>query len=284
MSNAVSQCSTTQNRNLDKVAQFGMNHNEYDKLQIAKNWLPRYTGMSLDEFGDNILLTNFHSYVEQFASRFDCEIRGIGKPMQAATNSAGLTIINFGIGSANAATIMDLLLARPPKGVLFLGKCGGLKQSTEIGHFILPIAAVRGEGTSNDYLPPEVPALPSFKLHKFVSDRIVDRQLEYRTGVIYTTNRRLWEHDHHFRAHLERLTCIGIDMETATLFIVGHYNQIARGALLLVSDVPTTPDGVKTEESDQIVTSNWSNLHLEIGIEAMTEISGQGEQIRHFRY
>ena len=261
-----------------------MSSNEYDKLEIAKNWLPRYTGMALDEFGDNILLTNFHSYVEQFAQRFDCEIRGIGKPMQAATNSAGLTIINFGIGSANAATVMDLLLARPPKGVLFLGKCGGLKQSTEIGHFLLPIAAVRGEGTSNDYLPPEVPALPSFKLHKFVSDRMVDRDLEYRTGVIYTTNRRLWEHDHHFRAHLERLTCIGIDMETATLFIVGHYNQIARGALLLVSDVPTTPDGVKTEESDQMVTSNWSHLHLEIGIEAMTEIGEQGEQIRHFRY
>ena len=142
--------------------------------------------------------------------------------MQAATNSNGLTIINFGIGSANAATIMDILLAKKPKGVLFLGKCGGLKQSTEIGHFILPIAAVRGDGTSNDYLPPEVPALPSFKLHKFVSNQLVERELDYRTGVIYTTNRRLWEHDLEFRKRLEQLTCIGIDMETATLFIVGH--------------------------------------------------------------
>lgn len=257
---------------------------DIDRLEIAKNWLPRYTGMPIDEFADYILLTNFDNYVHQFAERFNCNVHGIGRPMQAATNSDNLSIINFGIGSANAATIMDLLIARNPKGVLFLGKCGGLKETTEIGHFILPIAAIRGEGTSDDYMRPEVPALPSFKLHKFVSGYLVKRELEYRTGVIYTTNRRLWEHDHHFRSRLNELTCIGIDMETATLFIVGHYNSISRGALLLVSDVPTTPDGVKTEESDQLVTDRWVDKHLDIGIEAMTDLPLQGETIRHFRY
>ena len=261
-----------------------MTLDSFDRLDIAKNWLPRYTGMKLDDFGDYILLTNFIHYVEQFARKFDCDVYGEGKPMQCATNDAGLTIINFGIGSANAATIMDLLIAKHPEGVLFLGKCGGLKSSTEIGHFILPIAAIRGEGTSDDYFASEVPALPSFKLHKIVSDRILDRELEYRTGVVYTTNRRVWEHDVEFRRKLNQLTCIGIDMETATLFIVGHYNQIARGALLLVSDVPITPDGVKTEESDQVVTQSWSDIHLEIGIEAMTEIGNAGEKIKHFQY
>lgn len=255
-----------------------------DRLKIAKSWLPRYTGMPLEAFGDYILLTNFSHYVEQFSKKFDCKVYGQGKPMQASSNKDGLTIINFGIGSANAATIMDLLSAKMPEGVLFLGKCGGLKDSTEIGNFILPIAAVRGEGTSHDYFPGEVPALPSFKLHKFVSDCLVERDLEYRTGVIYTTNRRLWEHDDVFRKKLDTLTCIGIDMETATLFIVGHYNSISRGALLLVSDVPTTPEGVKTEKSDEMVTDRWVNLHLEIGIEAMTDIGEGGEQIRHFRY
>ena len=256
----------------------------FDRYEIARNWLPRYTGMSLDQFGSYVLLTNFFNYVEQFASTYNCDIYGIGKPMQAATNDKGLTIINFGIGSANAATIMDLLIAIDTKGVLFLGKCGGLKSSTEIGHFILPIAAIRGEGTSADYFPPEVPALPSFKLHKFVSDKIVERELEYRTGVVYTTNRRVWEHDEEFRRKLYELTCIGIDMETATIFVVGHYNEIARGALLLVSDVPITPDGVKTEESDEVVTQSWSELHLNIGIEAMTEIGKAGEKIKHFKY
>ena len=260
------------------------NQNKIDRMAIAKDWLPRYTGMSIDGFGDYILLTNFDYYVESFAERFGCDIQGEGKPMQAATNSDGLSIVNFGIGSANVATIMDLLSARSPEGVLFLGKCGGLKDSTEIGHFILPIAAIRGEGTGDDYFPPAVPALPSFKLHKFVSEYLVRRNLEYRTGVIYTTNRRLWEHDEEFRRKLERMTCIGIDMETATLFLVGHYNEISRGALLLVSDVPTTPEGVKTEASDKYVTSNWVDYHLEIGIEAMTDIRDRGEQIRHFRY
>lgn len=254
------------------------------KLQIAKDWLPRYTGTKIDEFGDYLLLTNFQNYVTKFAEKFNCDVNGIGRPMQTATNSKGLSIINFGIGSPNAATIMDILVARAPEGVLFLGKCGGLKQSTEIGHFILPTAAIRGEGTSNDYMPPEVPALPSFKLHKFVSDIIIDRKLEYRTGVIYTTNRRLWEWDNDFKEYLKKIGTIGIDMETATLFIVGYANQIARGALLLVSDLPMIPEGVKTEESDRMVTQKYVDMHLEIGIEAMTEIGKKGEQIKHFTY
>lgn len=254
------------------------------KLDIARDWLPRYTGTEIDEFGDYMLLTNFHNYVRSFADQFECEIKGIGKPMQTATNSNGLSIINFGMGSANAATIMDLLVARNPKGVLFLGKCGGLKRSTEIGHFILPIAAIRGEGTSDDYMPEEVPALPSFKLHKFVSEKLIARKLEYRTGVIYTTNRRVWEWDSSFKSYLKKLSTIGIDMETATLFIVGLVNQIPHGALLLVSDMPMVPEGIKTSESDKLVTENYSELHLQIGIEAMTEIDENGEQIKHFKY
>ena len=254
------------------------------KLELAKSWLPRYTGMPIDSFGDYILLTNFSNYITKFAGQFNGDVYGDDRPMQAATNSQGLSIVKFGIGSPNAAIIMDLLAARKPRGCLFLGKCGGLKTTSEIGHFILPIAAIRGEGTSNDYFPPEVPALPSFKLHKFVSEILIKRGLDYRTGVVYTTNRRVWEHDAEFLARLQKMTAIAIDMETATLFIVGHGNEIARGALLLVSDVPITPDGVKTEESDAYVTREWSDMHLQIGIEAMTHIGQQGENIKHFRY
>jgi AMP nucleosidase len=254
------------------------------KLEIAKNWLPRYTSTKIDDFGDYILLTNFHDYVERFAEIFSCDVRGEGRPMQTATNDKNLTIVNFGMGSANAATIMDLLLAREPKGVLFLGKCGGLKESTEIGHYVLPIAAIRGDGTSDDYLPPEVPALPSFKLHKFVSDTIIAHGQDYRTGVVYTTNRRVWEWDENFKSRLENLSVIGIDMETATIFIVGHANEISRGALLLVSDVPMVPEGVKTQDSDKMVTDKYARMHLEIGIEAMTEVGVKGEPIKHLRY
>lgn len=254
------------------------------KLELAKEWLPRYTGMAVDQFGDYVLLTNFEAYMDRFSQQFGCRVFGEHRPMQAATNSAGLSMVNFRIGSANVATIMDLLTARQPKGVLFLGKCGGLKHSTEIGHFILPIAAIRGEGTSDDYLPSMVPALPSFKLHKFVSEHLVRRKLEYRTGVVYTTNRRVWEHDDRFKDELRAMTAIAIDMETATLFVVGHANQIARGALLLVSDLPMTPEGLKTQESDAIVTQQWADLHLRIGIEALSEIGDKGETIKHYEY
>lgn len=254
------------------------------KEDIARSWLKRYTGTGPEAYGDWILLTNFQNYVEMFAQQFNAQVRGAGGPMTSATNSDGLSIINFGIGSANAATIMDLLSAIQPKGVLFLGKCGGVKQSTEIGHFILPVAAIRGEGTCDDYFPGEVPAMPSFKLHKYVSQILVERQLEYRTGVIYTTNRRVWEHDEVFKEYLREIRVLGIDMETATIFITGLANSIARGALLLVSDRPMTPEGIKTEESDSAITLKYTNLHLDIGIQAMSRIDSEGEAIKHYLY
>lgn len=254
------------------------------KEQIARDWLTRYTGMPLSEFGDYVLLTNFRDYVRRFADRFGCEVRGEDRPMQAATNQDGLTIINFGIGSPNAATVMDLLTAHRPKGVLFLGKCGGLKHSTEIGHFILPIGAIRGEGTSDDYMDPLVPALPSFKLHKFVSQKLVERGLDYRTGVVYTTNRRVWEHDEAFRKTLHSYTPIGIDMETATLFSVGFASKVPVGALLLVSDLPLREGGVKTRESARAVFRQFTDVHIEVGIEAMSQIAERGEHIRHYRW
>jgi len=227
-----------------------------NKEAITLDWLKRYTGTDPSGYGDWILLTNFQNYVEKFAMKFDLKISGIGGPMTSAINSDGLSIINFGIGSANAATIMDLLSSIKPKGVLFLGKCGGLKRTTEIGHFILPTAAIRGEGTSDDYFPKEVPAMPSFKLHKYVSELLVEKDMEYRTGVVYSTNRRVWEHDKKFKKYLRRVRVMGIDMETATIFITGFANEINRGALLLVSDTPMVPEGIKTEEMDKNVNKS----------------------------
>jgi len=254
------------------------------KQEIVQDWLYRYTGVQPAAFGDRILLTNFRNYVDKFADRFNAKVYGTDRSMTVATNEDGLSIINFGMGSANAATIMDLLSAISPYGVLFLGKCGGLKQSTELGHFILPIAAIRGEGTSNDYLRPEVPAMPSFKIHKYTSQILVNHGLDYRTGVVYTTNRRVWEHDENFKNYLREIRVIGIDMETATIFITGLANDIPRGALLLVSDLPMVADGIKTEALDQSVTKKYVDLHLDIGIEAMTHIADQGESIKHFSF
>jgi len=252
------------------------------KIEIVKEWLPRYTGRSLDGFGKYILLSNFGNYVDMFAQRFGVEVLGGNHPMQSAT-AENLSILNFGMGSAMAATVMDLLAAVEPKAVLFLGKCGGLKK-TKVGDFILPIAAIRGEGTSNDYMPPEIPALPSFRLQKAVSAMIVRHGFDYWTGTVYTTNRRVWEHDEKFKEYLKQIRASGIDMETATIFIVGFVNHIPKGALLLVSDSPMTPEGVKTSRSDKSVTEKFVREHLEIGIDSLVELRDSGESVKHLRF
>ncbi|MGE5085994.1 MAG: AMP nucleosidase [Bacillota bacterium] len=253
------------------------------KKEIVDNWLPRYTGVPLEEFGHYVLLTNFGNYVKMFAEKFNVPVRGLDRPMQSAT-AENITILNFGMGSALAATCMDLLSAINPKAVLFLGKCGGLKKKNQLGDFVLPIAAIRGEGTSNEYLPAEIPALPSFRLQRAVSSMIAKHNCDYWTGTVYTTNRRVWEHDEHFKDYLTKTRAMAVDMETATIFVTGFVNEIPRGALLLVSDNPMVPDGVKTEESDKKVTTNFVDKHLNIGIDALRELRDSGESVKHLRW
>lgn len=252
------------------------------KEEIVKDWLPRYTGRPLEDFGEYILLTNFINYVDFFAEKYGVEVLGKDKPMQSVT-ADGITIINFGMGSAMAATVMDLLSAISPKAVLFLGKCGGLKKA-RLGDFILPIAAIRGEGASDDYLPPEIPALPSFRLQRAVSSMIKKHDIDYWTGTVYTTNRRVWEHDEDFKGYLREIRAIGIDMETATIYTVAFVNGIPHGALLLVSDNPMTPDGVKTSKSDESVTRNFVKTHIEIGIDSLMQLKNSGDSVKHMRF
>jgi AMP nucleosidase len=251
--------------------------------EIVKNWLPRYTGVPLKDFGEYILLTNFDRYVNLFAQWHRVPIRGKDKPMPNAT-AGDITIINFGMGSATAATVMDLLTAVQPKAVLFLGKCGGLKHRAEIGDLILPIAAIRGEGTSTDYFPPEVPALPAFALQKAISTTIRDFARDYWTGTVYTTNRRVWEHDEGFKKYLKKIRALCIDMETATIFVTGFYNEIVTGALLLVSDQPMTPEGIKTAESDQQVDETYVIDHLKIGIASLKQLINRGLTVKHLKF
>ena len=253
------------------------------KKEIVENWLPRYTGVPNEDFGEYILLTNFMNYVNMFSEKFGVEIQGQDKAMQSAT-AENITIINFGMGSAMAATIMDLLSSIHPKAVLFLGKCGGLKKKTQIGDMILPIAAIRGEGTSNDYMPVEIPALPSFRLQRAVSSMIKKHERDYWTGTCYTTNRRVLEHDKAFKKYLRKIRAMAVDMETATIFMVGFVNEIPRGALLLVSDNPMIAEGVKTEASDSKVTADYVNAHLEIGIDSLRELRDSGDSVKHMKF
>jgi len=253
------------------------------KKEIVDNWLVRYTGVDLNDFGKYILLTNFQHYVDLFAELTGATVQGRDKSMSSASHN-GITIINFGMGSPNAATMMDLLSAIEPEAVLFLGKCGGLKKRNSIGDLILPIGAIRGEGTSNDYFPPEVPAMPSFALQKAVSTTIRDNNINYWTGTVYTTNRRVWEYDNKFKKYLKKIRAYAIDMETATLFTVGFHNQIPTGAFLLVSDSPMFPEGVKTLEKDEINSKQYDRKHIEIGVDSLRKLQNNAETVRHLKF
>ncbi|MXV15888.1 AMP nucleosidase [Hufsiella ginkgonis] len=254
------------------------------KEEIVNNWLPRYTGRRLDQFTSFILLTNFSKYLQLFSEWHDnAPIMGLDKPMQSVS-AEGITLINFGMGSPLAATMMDLLSAIKPKAALFLGKCGGLKKKNNLGDLILPIAAIRGEGTSNDYFPAEVPALPSFALQKAISTTIRDHSRDYWTGTVYTTNRRVWEHDKEFKKYLKTLRAMAIDMETATIFTTGFANKIPTGAILLVSDQPMIPEGVKTAESDSAVTEKYVETHLKVGIDSLKQLINNGLTVRHLKF
>lgn len=253
------------------------------KEEIVANWLPRYTNHGLEDFGEYILLTNFNNYVDIFCETFGVEKPDYSSNMRTAT-SDGISIINFGMGSPNAAIIMDLLSAIHPKACLFLGKCGGISSKTQKGDLVLPIAGIRGEGTSNDYFPPEVPALPAFMLQRAVSSSIRDLGMDYWTGTVYTTNRRVWEYDDKFKEYLLTTRAMAVDMETATLFTCGFANHIPTGALLLVSDNPMTPDGVKTGESDRQVTLSYVRKHVEVGIQSLEMIKQQKKTVRHLKF
>jgi AMP nucleosidase len=253
------------------------------KEEIVEDWFYRYTGLYPDECGKFVLLTNFGKYLEIFSELTNEPIIGLNKNMPSVTHE-DITMINFSMGSPNAAIIMDLLSSVKPIAVLFLGKCGGLKKKNKIGDLILPLAAIRGEGTSNDYFPPEVPALPAFSLQRAVSSTIREYNLDYWTGTVFTTNRRVWEHDEKFKDYLREIRVMALDMETATLFTTGFANEIPIGALLLVSDQPMIAEGVKTTQSDNMVTQKFVENHIKIGIDSLIEIRDDGRSVKHLRF
>ncbi len=270
-----------------KQAQLYTNDRIFDnasKHKIAVDMLERYTGSRLKDFRKQIILTNFDYYLERF-KLMPGTIATKGSAMSAAHNpQCDVTIIDFSIGSPTAALIIELLSVVDPMAVLFLGMCGGLHRSLKVGDFILPMAAIRDEGASKHFLPAQVPALPTFKIQKFVSQIVVEKGLDYRTGVVHTTDYRFWEFNNRFKSTLYEERALGIDMETATLFICGFASKVPIGALLLVSDLPLKRGGIKTKKSAKKVFRKYTDLHLEIGIKAMSEIADRGEHIRHYKW
>ncbi|MCK5882157.1 MAG: AMP nucleosidase [Bacteriovoracaceae bacterium] len=260
-------------------------HGNIAKKKIARDMLERYTGHSLDMFEQQIIITNFHYYVERFNTLLDDSVYTQGSAFKAASSKKSkVTIVEFGIGSAMAALIGELLAVIEPKAVLFLGMAGGVHPSLKVGDFVLPIASIRAEGVSQHFLPPQVPALPTFQIQKFVSQILLEEGYDYKSGTIHTTDFRFWEFDDRFKSQLieERVLCV--EMETAALFASCFVSKVNIGALILISDCPMKKGGIKTKKSASQVFKKYTDIHIELGIKAMAQIAEKGETMRHYQW
>jgi AMP nucleosidase len=245
---------------------------QYSRDRVGISTLERYTGSSKEEFQPYILLTNFKLYVDMFSEMFKQPVKH-GSVMRAChSKEAKISIIDYSVGSPVAALIIELLSFVKPKATLMLGMCGGLRNEHSVGDFFNPVAAVRGEGTSDEYMPPECPALSSFVIQRHICEELEKAGLKYHTGVIHTTNVRFWEFNEEFKKKLKLERAQAIDMECATLFTVGFAKYVPIGALMLISDLPLKEKGLKTAESARVVFEKYTGLHIKLGISVIKKM------------
>jgi AMP nucleosidase len=144
--------------------------------------------------------------------------------------------------------------------------CGGLRRRYEVGEYLVPVASIRGEGTSDFYFPPDVPALANFLMQKAVTEVLEEEQVIHHIGITFTTNMRFWEFNEEFKTKLKLSKAQAIEMECATLFAASYKRKFTLGALLLISDLPLNPTGIKTKKSSESVYEKYTADHVEKGI------------------
>ncbi|MCB1114494.1 MAG: AMP nucleosidase [Chlamydiia bacterium] len=243
-----------------------------EEEKIARDTLERYSGSKVEDFQPYVLLTNFPRYAAYFAESRGVEVIEGSMFKVAHSPKDKVTILDFKIGSPAAALVIDLIAHLPIKASLLLGMCGGLRRHYQVGEYFVPIASIRAEGTSDFYFPPEVPAMANFLIQKKVTD-VLDRDgIGYHIGITWTTNKRFWEFNKPFKAHLDLTRPQSIEMECATLFTASYYYKFPLGALLLISDLPLSRDGIKTKESSESVFSRYTTDHVEKGVAIMKAI------------
>jgi len=235
--------------------------------QFAKETLERYSGSPADAFQSNLLLTNFPRYVDHFAEKFGVETYEGAMFKVAHSEKEDISILDFKIGSPAAALVIDLCSFLEIKSALLLGMCGGLRRRYHLGDYLVPIASMRAEGTSDFYFPAEVPALANFLMQKAVTEVLEETKATYHIGITYTTNLRFWEYNNEFVEHLKVTRAQAIELECATLFTASYKRKFTLGSLLLISDLPLNRDQVKTVKSSEGVFKNFMPDHIEKGVE-----------------
>ena len=242
---------------------------ELQEDQFAKETLERYTGSAIGEFCSNLILTNFPTYVDYFAENYNAEVKRGSMFTVAHSKELDVSILDFRIGSPAAALVVDLCSFLPIRAAMFLGMCGGLRRRYRVGDYLMPVAAIRGEGTSDFYFPPKLPSLANFLMQRAVSEVLEEDNANYHVGICYTTNMRFWEFNKDFVDELMATKAQGIEMECATLFSASYKRKFTLGALLLISDMPLEKRGKKTKESSKFVFENYMPDHIEKGLKAL---------------
>lgn len=248
--------------------------------EYIRQTLERYTNCQLDQFGEFVLITNFKSYIKRFQKK-TAGTFSEGNFRVANAPDLNCSMIDFGIGSPQAALVINCLAYMDKlKAVIMLGMCGGIDDTLEVGDFLVPVAAIRGEGTSRHYLPREFPAIPASSVNLFCIGAVRKVGLTPRCGIVYTTDRRLWEFDTEFVNYLRMQRILGIDMELATLYSVAYKYEVPIGSVMLVSDMPLQRRGIKDKDRQREIYAKYMNSHIDIGLDAVYKLNANWEEVK----
>ena len=247
--------------------------------EYVRQTLERYTNCRLEDFCDHILITNFKRYIQRFQEKTKAQFSE-GNFRIANAKDLNCTMIDFGIGSPQAALVINCLAYLDNlKSIIMLGMCGGIDDILKTGDFLVPSAAIRGEGTSRHYMPPEFPAIPASSVNLYCIGAV--RKLGHipHCGIVYTTDRRLWEFDDDFVDYLRNQRILAIEMELATLFTVAYRYELPIGSVMLVSDMPLQRRGIKDKKLSEAIYAKHMETHLEAGMDAVAKLNANWDKV-----
>ena len=271
--------------------------------------LSHYTATLPEHFQNHVLFTNYQFYVEEFEAYARAALRDpdsgytsfvapgnveitdadtpIAEPAKLPQmptyhlkreNGGGITLVNIGVGPSNAKTATDHIAVLRPHAWLMVGHCAGLRNSQQLGDFVLAHAYLREDHVLDDDLPVWVP-IPALAEIQIALEQAVAAETQYegyelkrimRTGTVATIDNRNWELRDQ-SGPVQRLSqsrAIALDMESATIAANGFRFRVPYGTLLCVSDKPLHGElklpGMASEFYRTQVTR-----HLLIGIRAM---------------
>jgi AMP nucleosidase len=255
-----------------------------ERIELSLNRLTHYTSTPAECFQRYILFTNYRMHVDAFLALYpDCvKPSNPGAQMPAyhheLPDHAGITLINIGVGPANAKTITDHVAVLRPDLMIMVGHCGGLRNHQDIGDYVLASAYMRADRVMEDVLPKEIPVIPNFLINSYLRRELAERKIPYRMGTVYTTDNRNWEFNQRRTVEAMKMSrSIAVDMESATIAANGYRYRIPHATLLCVSDKPLHGRPKLSHEA-QAFYANSKEKHLEIAIKTVEAIRNEYPQ------